>query len=899
MLNFVKLPLLLLCIFCAMAANAADALTFKVLSSAKKEVEVGANINVIVSISNQTETDRDFRVRLNCKNDEFKLISDYSSLRIDKNSSTNKIISIHISTDLPAGDYNIDFEAIDNKTNLSFGKSTSPVYVKPRYEIEVVKLNDPQLLFGGDTATVYYVIKNLSNLEVPVKTTVIDGTLSKESVIKIPKDSSVTSNYRIKVPTEINSYTRQSIILIAAVPDKKETSKSSSFSFDVFPVRQAKFDRFNRFPVSVSLVSVTSNRLAKNMVSTMYDVHATNSFGKDKDQQLEFHFRGPDRSGNPLLGLNDDYHLKYESPHLNLALGDNSFTLSELTEASRNGRGVELTFKVNKWSIGGYYNKPRYYPLITQMYAAYTDFTFNPTNSISLGFLSKTDTTSYQTKLLSLSGSNAIKSWLHWDYELALNPKEGEYKKAYKAAISLRFSSLSYSLQYSFADPKFSGYISNSQRFSTAFSFKFKIINFSLNYSTNNSNMALDTLYSNAPQSKNYGVMSYIKLTPKNTLSLGVYSLSLTDKSPSRLFDYTQNNGRLSLNNHLGKLDLTMQVDAGKMRNKLAKDSLKYSLSYNGSITMGYQFGKKLSASLFTNYEGGKERVTGVEQLYYGGSLNSVFNSNFSISFQYNSNYEWKYFNTDRSLVSLTMNARLNETNELSLGANYNLVKNTLDKKEYNIQLRYSHVLNIPVSKKKDVGSLTGKILNHGIEKVGGIRINVNGIVTITDKEGNFKISSLPIGTYTIGLDAANFGLNAIPEKPGPYVVTIEPSKVSHFELGMTKSSKITGTLVIQEDEHANQKGYVAIKEQISKLIIEATNGTEVYRVMTENGIFVFNDLRPGNWQVKVYSNGLPQGYQLVTSQFNLDVSSGSLAKVEVLIKKQARQIKFQTMTTK
>ncbi|HEY5511191.1 MAG TPA: hypothetical protein VIK10_09190, partial [Prolixibacteraceae bacterium] len=246
-------------------------------------------------------------------------------------------------------------------------------------------------------------------------------------------------------------------------------------------------------------------------------------------------------------------------------------------------------------------------------------------------------------------------------------------------------------------------------------------------------------------------------------------------------------------------------------------------------------------------------------------------------------------------LLSFQVHHRFNTNHEFELSTNYNLAKNSLDKKELSVQLRYTYTINVPLSKKKDIGRLKGKVLNMGIGLVEGIIFNLNGNIAITDKNGNFEFPMVKIGTYIMAMDESSVGLNSIAGVPGPYRVTIEPGKETKFEIFLTMAARIRGHLIIQEDEKSGNKGYYPVKEEIDKLIIEASNGTEIFRILTErDGTFSFNDLRPGNWHVKVYSNGIPQGYQLDINQFDFNLTSGKEEKLDVIIRKKSREIKLQ-----
>jgi len=885
----------LILFICQFTLATAGNLEIKFPNNLKKEVNPGASFNILVRITNQDDTDKDFQLRINNNDAGIKFIADYSTLQIEKKSSISKIIGIQISNKISAGDLSIELEALENPGSLSFGKAAIPIKINPKFELNINKLIAPHTLFSGDTASVYYLVQNLSNTNVSVKTTAIQGIQTKTDILKIPKDSSVVSKYLIHISKEITTYTQYSTVFMAEIIDKPETQKSEALSIDVLPIKNVKFERFNRFPVKVGVVGVSSNRLGKQMYSNMYDIQGNGTFGNINDKTLEFKLRGPDRTGNPLFGLNDEYSLKYSSPHMNLALGDQSYGLSMLTESSRSGRGVKLDYNLKKWTIGSYYNKPRYYPLINQVYSAYVNYAFNLENIINVGFISKRDTTGANTKLFSVAANNTLFSILKTDAEVAFGQYHDELKKAYRASFNLNRSIFSSSVSYLFAEPNFPGYMSNSMRLNSGLSLKLNKISVSLNYGQNSTNMALDTLYTNMPQSKNMSLSTSWRITSKNSMTLGGFMSSMKDKSPIPLFDYKRTNARLGIRSGFGNFDMTLQGELGQMVNYIGMDTGKESLMYNGALYLNYASRNGFSASAFVTYQGGQQRISGSELFYYGGFMSTKLYKGISLSLQYNSNFEWQYYTSDRSLFSLDLHGQINKNNDISLSANYNLIKNTLDNKEYNLKLRYIHTLNVPISKKKNIGSVTGKLINHGIDKLGGVRLNMNGFIAISDMDGNFRFSSVPVGTYTIRIDASSVGINVTTELPGPFVIKVEPAKVTNFEFAVTKTTSIEGRLVIQEDERVNQKGFIPVKEEIDKLIIEVSNDTELFRIFTDrDGGFKFEDLRPGNWKLKVYTNGLPSGYQLVASQFNLNLISGKPEKLDVLIQKKVRQIQFQ-----
>lgn len=873
-------------------------LELKVPVQTKREVEPGASINILATFNNPSNSDKEIQLKFVSNDTGWKFIMNYNSVLIGKKSTLKKVIGIQVPQNFNAGDYTISVEAYEKPGMVLFGKFNIPIQVKAKYEIAITKLKSPGYIFSGDDVKMSYLIENLSNLDIKVKTTSIKGSENIQKVILIPKDSSIVTDFKSTTVKKVDGYSQQSVIYIASVADLPETEKSVYTTFDVFPSETVKFDKYVRFPVKISGILAASNRMGGQMYSGMYDVFGSGTLGKTGNSALEFHLRGPDRTGNPLFGMNDEYYLKFRSSKMFLSMGDYNFGLSELTESSRNGRGIELNYKFKKLTLGSYYAKPRYYPLITQVASAFTSFDFNPRNSLSLGLLTKADTLNNRTLLYSLSTKNHF-SFLSTEAEIAFGQYKDVLTKAYKGTLHLNFSKINSHLVYLYAEPNFPGFVSNSIRLNSSSSIQLKKIALSYSYDYNSTNMALDTLYSNMPISRSMNLTFSYRLTPENTVTLSGNQLSLKDQSPTPMFDYVKTSGRISLQNRFKLINVSLIADVGNMQNHLVVGNNE-SLFINGTLNSYFLFSKKFTGSAFMTYQGGQKNITGYDQFYYGGTLTSSPTDNLSVSLQYNSNYEWQYYTTDRSLFSLNLFARINQNNELNLMANYNLIKNTLDNKEYNVQLRYVHVLNVPVAKKKNMGSVKGKIINHGVDRVNGILVNLNGIFSITDKDGNFRFPALPVGEYVLAIDASTIGLNVITEQPGPIKVLVAPSKETIIECGMTTSGQIAGSLRVEEDERANQKGYIPVKDNFEKLIVEATNGTDMFRIYTDkNKAFRFDDLRPGKWKVKIYSKGLPLGYKMPIDNFEIELTSGKHEFIDVIIQKKARQIQFQSVTKK
>jgi methionine-rich copper-binding protein CopC len=337
-------------------------LEIRLLNDKRKEMAPGTTSNVLITLSNHSDSIRVLELKLKEQDNNWRQIMDYSSIRIEENTSISKIISIKVPENVKAGDYSIVWEAFEKPGNQLFGKVSIPIRVLPTYEIRVVKQNVPGYLLSGDTLGVKFMIQNLSNTDVKITTTTINGQKPEIHHHNIPKDSSILTNVSVYTAKNLDTYSQQSVTLSASVTDKPEISSIATYWFDIIPSENVTFDGYNRLPVKISGVFATSNRLDKRYYALMYDIRGGGLISEDENKRLDFHFRGPDRRGDPILGMNDEYNMSYRTKKAEIYLGDHNYNLSDLTESSRIGRGIKLQYNLNKFSVGSFYHSPRYYP---------------------------------------------------------------------------------------------------------------------------------------------------------------------------------------------------------------------------------------------------------------------------------------------------------------------------------------------------------------------------------------------------------------------------------------------------------------------------------------------------------------------------------------------------------
>jgi hypothetical protein len=895
-LKRVQLRLLLPLLILATCFVQAQDVSFKILNNVVNEVSAGASVNLMAQIINSSKEKRTVEIRLKSKTEGWKILNDYSSLVLPSESTSRKIIGVFVPNNQVAGVVPVELEVVDKTSGTVIATESYQFSVKFRYGISIEVVHSPKQLFSGDTASVSYLILNESNTDVVTELEIRAGTDVKTEKISLKKEASILYKYPIRIPKNNTSNEQRSIMANIVVLDKPETVKSTSTTVDIFKIGQEKFDKYNRYNIQITGVGAYTSAYGKPIYSGIYDIHGLGIVGNpNKNRQLEFKIRGPNRNGNPLFGLNDEYAARFFTRNTQIRVGDYSYGLSNLTESSRYGRGASVDLKFNKLSVGGFYSIPRYYPLVRAIYSGFSTFSWNEKNQLQAGYVAKNDTLNNTTHLVSIAAKNQFLKWLNSTLEFSLGNSNASIYKAYRVGIMVNTKWMGTSIDYTYADKYFPGYFSNAQRINSSLSFFLKPISISFTYGNNRANQALDTLVSKPPITENASVNTSVSFLKYFSLNFGGMMSSSKEDSPTPLFDYQRYNARVGFVSQFKHFNISIQGDGGKLRNYLVNEGVTMSDFFTGNLSTQLTFDKLFTANGNVSYQMGQKGITGSETIYYGVGMTTNFLKDYSLSFTYNSNFEWMYYTSDRNLLSLNLNADINENNKLSLATNYNLLKNTLDNKTFNAQIRYTHTLRVPISKRKDVGAVAGKLINKGVEKVSGVRVNVGSRMAITDKDGSFKIGGLSLGPQTLIIDGASFGLHSIAEKSGPYILEILPAKTTYFELAVTKSARIQGEFQVQEDERANEKGFIQVSERLERLVVEANSGSEVFRVLSDvNGGFSFNDLRPGTWEIKVYPNGLPKGYNLLTPNFTITLVPEQDERIVVKLEKKARQIQFQ-----
>ncbi|UIO97144.1 hypothetical protein LYZ41_03455 [Elizabethkingia miricola] len=168
--------------------------------------------------------------------------------------------------------------------------------------------------------------------------------------------------------------------------------------------------------------------------------------------------------------------------------------------------------------------------------------------------------------------------------------------------------------------------------------------------------------------------------------------------------------------------------------------------------------------------------------------------------------------------------------------------------------------------------------------------------LSVTDKDGNFSFKNIVPGDYFLEIDRSTTDMDNISDINLPAAVSLT-NKENIFNFGLTGASSIRGHVRLNEIDKDSQPVSESLKPEKKgeSIIIEASSGDQVYRKMCAIGEdFSFTYLRPGEWTVKLYRNGLNKRYKIASDNFRFTLKASGTKEININITKQQTEVRYQ-----
>ena len=881
------------------------------LVSKKDSLMPGMSTSIPFSLQNTSSENKVYDISAATSSPNINPILIRGELQIPAQETAVYLVPLRISTETTQGNYSVILQITDRSNGSSFTK-TSQITISVSRKLSLTALDSPEFIRAGETIRASFLVKNNGNVKEDLilesKNAIVDHA---PALILDPNESKVITIHKI-THQELEQNETQNLNLSVYSKDNPTENQTVYISTQIISVKPSDKDIYHRLPVAASLSFIGMKNMGIYNDGFQGDIYGKGALDKENKNQIEFHAA----THNP-IELNaftqyEEYFVNYKRENLFVHLGDKTYSASYLTEYARYGRGAELRYDFNKISIGGFYNHPRFFRDIKDEFNIYSTFKIRKESEISAGYLYKTPLNDESNSVFKRLNSEAHLPYAKAKFKITKNISlSGEFAysttknndgTAYMAQAEISFTKLNGNVMYMEASPQFAGYFTNTSTFSGYLQYRIsKKINVFANYMQDAKNFQRDTLFLAAPYRKyiQYGIQ--YKYLSNGSITLNNGYQKYQDRLEPKQFDYYERFFRLSLDQHIGIFQINLEGQLGKTDN--------YLTGFNGNSSIysaNLSFEKfRTSFTLFGSYANtSRYQLQNQKLWYYGARVFSKFSDKTSLSIFYQNNYIPEEYFKDRNLFEILFHQQLFPQNELDFSGRYSLQRGQIGDKDFIFSMRYTWRPNIPVQRTAEYISLSGNVSNLGIKKTEGIRLMLGSYLSVTDKEGNYMFKNVVPGNYFLEIDRSTIEIDDIPTVTFPTALSLI-NKENIYNFGLTAAGKVQGRIQLLEAEEKNQTDPETLsairgKKKRESIIVEAISNDQVFRKICFIGEdFDFTYLRPGDWTIQLYRNGLDKRYKISTDKFQFTLKPSETQKININIVKQQIEIKYQKESLK
>ena len=256
-----------------------------------------------------------------------------------------------------AGEYSIQCVVKDENTPYTQVSKEISVVIEEFVNITGSVEVKPEIIIAGETYSIEYNVYNQGNFPVDLMMSVAS---TPQMPIKItPEEFSIlpgsSTSVKITCNTDVSlkKQATQKITLIASSKKDDTILARIPTSVMLIPSPEAYEGYFLSIPSEFKISYKEQNSKRELMV----DIKGEGTINKEKNSRVEYMFHRPYYQEPDLKKPNNDLRLyaNYYQDSGSLQLGDNSYTLSRLTENGRYGRGMKSIVSNDIVSLEAFY----------------------------------------------------------------------------------------------------------------------------------------------------------------------------------------------------------------------------------------------------------------------------------------------------------------------------------------------------------------------------------------------------------------------------------------------------------------------------------------------------------------------------------------------------------------
>jgi len=829
--------------------------------------------------------------------EKWTLLSQRKPEKISGQKELRYFFVIGTPSECSSGEFPVDFKFSAGGNQVS---KSILISIREVRKVEIFVVSQPEFVKEGDTLRVEYLIQNSGNRREKLALKTGRGKIENQpdSLILEPNTKNKVTVTQIIPFTENNAWQSSSDLTVALTGT--ESPVYQVVNIPVFSSQVKKIDRYFRFPVEVGGGYLSYTYGGRHMYAYQYTVNGRGFVDQKEKHYVDFIARGPNQFVFPAIGNYDQYSLDYQyRKETFISLGDYVLQLNNLMEFGRFGRGAKLEQQFKKIGYTVFYQKARFY--FNQKESAGGKFIYKigESSNLAVSYMSKNVVlrgVEFWSKLAGLSGTIRTKD-MQLETEVASGRarEKTDYGAFVRMQMTKNWLSLSGNLIY--AGKNFYGFYNNSLLINSNIGFNInRKITLGLNGNFSDVNPSLDAnLYSVSPKDRSYMTFLSYQLNAKNRFFIFYAIQEREDRQQPSQFHYSENFGNISYNLYQEKFTLFYQGRYGFSRNELIADNTGKRESFSNLAQPSFRVFPWIWLGGYLEHQHTSKfsNANVIQDLFfYGGNARISLKRNLFASFLYRNNYAPDELYEKRSYMDASVLLDL-KRHRFTLTGGRSFIPNirNSDQNTLFFSLKYALKLNVPLSRKRNIGTVKGRLMGSGFPKQGNL-IQLGNHKFLTDSTGMFSFEGVAPDRYYLSInqnESKNDGV--VPNVRMPMFVDVKADSLKIIEIPFTRTGSITGKVEFMKP---NQTGLSSILGQRPTVLIKLANETTSFLTeLNDKDEFSFKEMKPGNWTLSAIIPGNQDRFVIDDNQKQFDIEIDKTMKAVFKIRPNEKRIHF------
>lgn len=822
--------------------------------SAKQQVVIAQNRGIATLpfvVKNTDNVAHDFIEELTLP-DGWRLLNRSAPFHLEQGESQVRLVHIVAPYYIISGKYRIPYHVVARDFAHIQGSSRIDLLIPESSNLSIRVIEQPSVVIAGEEYTVKLQIKNKGNTPLDLKVKVKDdkGYIASNTI----------SSLKLK-PSQIEGLTLQI--------KTSETAKKSFFHQVLLEMTSSKlqFEKLikthiiSKTPEGVGHYKKIPSQLKfdffkrKNLSTLQTEFSAKGYIDDAAQHTVNILVRNNQTSNISSLGSNSEARASYRTTNYSFYLGDRTYQLEGITASSFYGKGLQFEYHpIDKpWRFRSYTATEENDSTIRNDSIKAVEFEFNAADELTIMAniaQQESDNLSQQSEESLIGGQ------LRWDkydfYELALSYAKDKDAQAYRIEQEGNIGSFYYDIDIQNADSKFDGEITDRKKEEVTTIYRFNKDKTYLKGAISQSRNNLDRdLSKEIRQQKiqRVGLGQYLTNTHRDSLYLELRQTNDKDLRTHSELNKSEKAVRLEYQANRGNWNINAALEAIAQEDKIKAIQTKKSKQ---EVSLAYTPNENLRLGLnATNYQ-------------YSDTLSNKLNYGLSAYYEINDQQQlsgyWQHHESDH--FQLEYNYLFQNGIQLGFAASSETATaNTEQNNSYRIN--FTVPFDTPLYKRKDIGSINGKITDKKTGKpVENAIVHVDKYYAVSDKTGHYQFPTLKTGTYRINFDLSkspflNYLLEDTKSNEELYV---KKNQSTEYNVSLLYGTSIEGQVVQYQPSSGSILGdkntSLTPSGGVAGLLVTLTNlmddEKQYKRITTQEGYYRFNGIPAGKWLVEI-----------------------------------------------